>query len=422
VLYDVCVVGLGYAGLPLAREACGAGLQAAGLDIRPDIVAALRDGRSHVGDVSDSDVRAMNASGFLPSTDPEVVAKSDVIVICVPTPLAADGRPDLSAVVAAARTVGSHLRRQTLVILESTSYPGTTDDVVRPVLECASQLVAGQDFGLAFSPERIDPGNQRFGLATTAKIVGGHTPACAAAAAAFYQRFVPSVVQAKGTREAELAKIIENTYRNVNIALVNEIARHAHDLGIDVWDAIRCAATKPFGFQPFYPGPGPGGECIPVDPNYFSHVVRTRGGVFRMQETAREINLGMPRYVVERVGLLLNRRGRTVNGAAVLLLGVTYKPNVADQRGAACWEVARRLIGLGAVVSYHDPYVSEWELDGAPVGRQADACSAAARADLTILLQDHAAYDPRALATSARLLFDACGATRGFSAGNVEVL
>jgi UDP-N-acetyl-D-glucosamine dehydrogenase len=420
--FDVAVVGLGYVGMSLVHRASVAGLRVAGLDVRQDVVDGLRAGRSHVDDVSGDDLQAINAAGFVASADPEVLAEAAVVAICVPTPLTADGGPDLSAVCAAAGTVGRYLRPGILVILESTSHPGTTDEVVRPILETTSSLRAGRDFALAFSPERIDPGNRRFNLETTPKIVGGHSPACAAAAAGFYQRFVQTVVRAKGTREAELAKIIENTYRNVNIALVNEIARLAHDLGIDVWDALHCAATKPFGFQPFYPGPGPGGHCIPVDPGYFSYLVRANGGAFRLLDVAQEVNRGMPRYVVERASLQLNRRRKSVNGSGILLLGVTYKPNVSDQRGAASWEVAGRLLAMGAALSYHDPYVPKWEVAGVTIPRQQDLVAALREADLTILLQDHAAYDPQTLTTSAGLLFDACGCTRGFAGENVEVL
>jgi len=420
--FDVAVVGLGYVGMSLVHQASLAGLRVAGLDVRPEVVDGLRAGRSHVDDVSDDDLRAVNAAGFVASVDPVPLGEAAVVVICVPTPLTADGGPDLSAVCAAARTVGQYLRPGMLVILESTSHPGTTDEVVRPILEGGSSLRAGRDFALAFSPERIDPGNRRFNLVTTPKIVGGHSPRCAAAAAAFYQRFVHTVVQAKGTREAELAKIIENTYRNVNIALVNEIARLAHDLGIDVWDALHCAATKPFGFQPFYPGAGPGGHCIPVDPGYFSYLVRTNGGVFRLLDVAQEINRGMPRYVVERASLQLNRQRMSVKGSGVLLLGVTYKPNISDQREAPAWEVASRLLAMGAVLSYHDPYVPKWEVAGVTIPRQPDLEVALREADLSILLQDHAVYDPQTLVTSASLLFDACGSTRGFAGENVEVL
>ena len=256
----------------------------------------------------------------------------DVIVICVPTPLSEADGPDLSAVRAAARTAGRLLRPGTLVSLESTTYPGTTDEIVRPLLEKASGLAAGVDFALVFSPERIDPGNPEYGLANTPKIVGGVTPACAEAAAAFYGQVCEQVVRAASAREAEMAKLLENTYRHVNIALVNEMAIFCRELDIDLHDAIRCAATKPFGFQPFYPGPGVGGHCIPIDPNYLSYKVRTLGYPFRFVELAQEINSRMPGYVTERAAELLNRGARPVNGARVLLLGVTYKKDIADQR------------------------------------------------------------------------------------------
>jgi len=422
VRFDVVVIGLGYVGMSLVRQASAAGLQVAGLDVRSEVVGGLLSGTSHVDDVSDDDLYEILSTGFVATTEPAILTQADVAVVCVPTPLTADGRPDLSALCAAAATLGDRLRPSTLVIVESTSYPGTTDEVVRPILETASGLVAGRDFQLAFSPERIDPGNQRFTMATTPKIVGGHTPACAAAATRFYRRFVHSVVQAKGTREAELAKIIENTYRAVNIALANEVALLAHQLAVDVWDSLRCAASKPFGFQAFYPGPGPGGHCIPVDPNYFTHLARMNGGIFRLAELAQDINASMPRYVVERVGLLLNQRKRTVNGSAILLLGVTYKPNVSDQRGAAAWEIVRRLRRLGAAVSYHDPYVPAWEVDGLPLPRRHDLEPALRDADLAILLQNHASYDAQTLAASASLLFDACGGTHGFTAETIDML
>jgi nucleotide sugar dehydrogenase len=419
---DVAIVGLGYVGMSLARAACGAGLRVAGLEISAVTVASLRAGRSHVDDVSDADVRVMLAAGFSPDTDPDVLATARTVVICVPTPLHGDGSPDLGPLRAASQALASRLRPGTLVVVESTSYPGTTESVVRPILEADSGLVGGRDFGLAFSPERIDPGNRRYGLAGTPKVVGGHTPGCTAAAAAFYRQFVDVVVQAKGTREAELAKIIENTYRNVNIALVNEFARLAHDLGIDVWDALNCAATKPFGYQVFYPGPGPGGHCIPIDPTYFTYQVRSHGRISRLVELALEINSAMPTYVVDRAVRLLNQQKKAANGSTVLLLGVTYKANISDQRGAACWEVARQLRALGGSVAYHDPYVSSWELDGTAVPRETELGYATRSADLTILLQDHSIYDPSDLAASARLLLDTCGRTRGLAGDTVEVL
>ncbi|MEV0006073.1 nucleotide sugar dehydrogenase [Micromonospora sp. NPDC050980] len=410
--FDVAVVGLGYVGLALSRVATSSGLRVAGYDIHETVVDELSQGRTSVDDISPEDLRAMDAAGFVPTTKADVLGDAAAVVICVPTPLAEDGRPDLLAVRTASATVGSQLRRGMLVVLESTSYPGTTEEVVGPILEQTSGLVAGRDFHLAFSSERVDPGNKRFGLDTTPKVVGGLTPECTAVAARFYRRMVRSVVLAKGTREAELSKIIENTYRNVNIALINEIAKLAHELGIDVWDAIDCAATKPFGFQAFYPGAGPGGHCIPVDPNYLAFRARTAGSVFRIGELAQEINNAMPRYVVQRAIRLLNAEMTPVNGAEVLLLGVSYKPNVADLRGAPSITVARQLRALGATVSYHDPFVANWTVDGEPVSRETDASAAAQRADLTILLQDHTVYDPAELARTTRLLLDTRGHTR----------
>ncbi|MEV5569121.1 nucleotide sugar dehydrogenase [Spirillospora sp. NPDC052269] len=418
---DLVVIGLGYVGLPLVREACRAGLRVGGYDRDERVVAGLSAGTSHVDDVSDAEVAEMLAAGFTPSLSEEVLDGAGAVVICVPTPLSDEGGPDLTAVRGAAWTIAAHLSRETLVVLESTTYPGTTEEVVRPILE-ESGLVAGVDFHLAFSPERIDPGNPVYGVRNTPKIVGGLTPACATAAAAFYGKFVERVVQAKGTREAEMAKLLENTYRHVNIALVNEMAVFCHELGIDLWDAIDCAATKPFGFQAFRPGPGVGGHCIPIDPNYLSYKVRSLGYPFRFVELAQEINDRMPRYVAERAQQLLNREGRALKDARVLLLGVTYKADIADQRESPARPVARRLIRLGADVAFHDPYVTSWQVDGADVPSEDDLAAALASADLTIVLADHAAYDPALLTRHARLLFDTRGRTRAFSGAGAELL
>lgn len=425
---DLVVVGLGYVGLPLAQAAAGAGLQVRGLDLNADIVSGLNAGHSHVDDLSDSDIATMLAQGFAATTDASVIADADAIVICVPTPLSDEGGPDLGAVLSATRSIAKHLRRGQLVVLESTTYPGTTDEDVRPLLD-ANGLVAGKDFALAFSPERIDPGNAVYGMKNTPKVVGGHTPACTDRAAAFYSRFVDTVVRAAGTREAEMAKLLENTYRHINIALVNELAQFSKPLGIDLWDAIRCASTKPFGFQAFYPGPGVGGHCIPIDPNYLSHRVKTLlGQPFRFVELAQEINAGMPAYVKRRIQDLLNEQGKALKGANVLLLGVTYKPNIADQRESPVRPLARELVGAGANVVFHDPYVAEWNIDnehGHPsatdrVLRSAtDVMTAAKAADLVVLLQPHKGYDLSAIAAVAGQMLD----TRGVLSGpNVERL
>ncbi|MEU8346596.1 nucleotide sugar dehydrogenase [Spirillospora sp. NPDC048832] len=419
---DLVVIGLGYVGLPLAREACLAGLRVGGLDRNARVVAGLKAGLSHIDDVSPAEIADMLEAGFAPSLDEDILDGARTVVICVPTPLSPEGGPDLTAVRGAAETVARHLVPGTLVVLESTTYPGTTEEVVRPILE-TSGLVAGEEFHLAFSPERIDPGNPVYGVRNTPKIVGGLSPACASAASAFYGKFVERVVEAKGTREAEMAKLLENTYRHVNIALVNEMAVFCNELGIDLWDAIDCAATKPFGFQAFRPGPGVGGHCIPIDPNYLSYKVRSLGYPFRFVELAQEINDRMPRYVAERAQQLLNREGRALKGARVLLLGVTYKADIADQRESPARPVARRLARLGADLAFHDPFVTSWEVDGEQVRYAGDDLTAALReADLAIVLAAHAAYDAGTLTRHARLLFDTRGRTRDARRDSVELL
>ncbi|WP_433474473.1 nucleotide sugar dehydrogenase [Spirillospora sp. CA-142024] len=419
---DLVVIGLGYVGLPLVREASQAGLRVGGLDRDARVVAGLKAGLSHIDDVSPDEVERMLEAGFTPSLHEDVLDGARTVVICVPTPLSPEGGPDLTAVRGAAETVARHLEPGTLVVLESTTYPGTTEEVVRPILE-TSGLVAGEEFHLAFSPERIDPGNPVYGVRNTPKIVGGLSPACASAAAAFYGKFVERVVEAKGTREAEMAKLLENTYRHVNIALVNEMAVFCNELGIDLWDAIDCAATKPFGFQAFRPGPGVGGHCIPIDPNYLSYKVRSLGYPFRFVELAQEINDRMPRYVAERAQQLLNREGRALKGAKVLLLGVTYKADIADQRESPARPVARRLARLGADLSFHDPFVTSWDVDGTPVPPAGGDLAAALEAsDLAIVLAGHAAYDAATLTRHARLLFDTRGRTRNAQLDTVELL
>jgi UDP-N-acetyl-D-glucosamine dehydrogenase len=298
------------------------------------------------------------------------------------------------------------------VILESTTYPGTTDEEIRPLLE-ASGMVAGRDFYLAFSPERIDPGNPRFGPKNTPKVVGGHTPACTDAAEAFYTRFVDTVVRAKGTREAEMAKLLENTYRHINIALVNEMARFCHDLKVDLWDVINAASTKPFGFQAFRPGPGVGGHCIPIDPNYLSHRVRaTLGYPFRFVELAQEINATMPGYIARRIQDQLNLDSTPLRGASVLLLGVTYKPNIADTRESPAVPLARTLLAQGAILRFHDPLVKQFSVSDYDVPRVDDLFESLRDADICVLLQNHDEYDIDAMAAFSTRFLDTRGVAR----------
>lgn len=410
---DLVVIGLGYVGLPLAQEATRAGLSVTGLDVSAGVVEGLNAARSHVDDLSDADIAEMIERGFAATTDASVISDARTVVICVPTPLTPEGGPDLGAVLGATRAIADHLQTGQLVVLESTTYPGTTDDEVRPVLE-AGGLVAGRDFHLAFSPERIDPGNEVYGMRNTPKVVGGHTEACTDAAAAFYGTFVDTVVRARGTREAEMAKLLENTYRHINIALVNEMARFCHELDIDLWDVIAAAKSKPFGFQAFYPGPGVGGHCIPIDPNYLSYQVQAKLGYpFRFVELAQEINAGMPSYVVRRIQDALNDEGKALRGSRILLLGVTYKPDIADQRESPAKPIAVELRDKGAEVDFHDPHVVTWRLGSESLTRVDDLDSALAAADIVVLLQNHSDYDLTSIAARAARLFDTRGATSG---------
>lgn len=406
---DLVVVGLGYVGLPLVMEAVRSGLIVVGLDKDPQRVLNLNAGRSHVDELSDQDVAAAVRAGFSATTDPEAIADTGVVVLCVPTPLDADRTPDLSAVRAAVVSAARWLRPGILVVLESTTYPGTTEEVVRPLLEKGSGLVAGRDFHLAYSPERIDPGNRRFTLRTIPKIVAGLTPACADAAVSFYSKVCDHVVRAKAIREAEMAKLLENTYRHVNIALVNEMAVFCDELGIDLWNVIEIAATKPFGFQAFYPGPGVGGHCIPIDSNYLSYKVRALGYPFRFVELAQEVNSRMPAYVAARIQRQLNHHRKPVNGSSILMLGVTYKPDISDQRESPAIPLAKRLLELGAQLSYHDPYTPSWEVNGLRLDCVPDPVAASRDADLVLLVQPHTVYDLGAIAAAAPLLFDTRG-------------
>lgn len=408
---DLTVLGLGHSGLPLAQAAVTAGIGTLGYDQDAATVADLNTGRPPTGSaMTAAEVRRMLAGGFHATTDPDRLGRTRTAAICAPTRVGADGTLDLSAVRLAAHTLASRLRPRTTVILESTVYPGSTDEILRPLLEAGSGLHAGRDFHLACSPERVDPGSRR-AYSGIPKVIGGLTPACTEAAAAFYGRLVKKVVRARGLREAETAKLLEVNYRQVNIALMNEMAVFCHDIGVDLWDVIRCAETKPFGFQAFRPGPGVGGHDRAMDPNYLPCHSRSIGYPLRMVEVAQETNARMPRYVVRRAAALLNEHGKSARGARVLLLGVTYKPDLADQEGAPAREVASRLKELGAQLSYHDPYVPQWHAAGQPVPRADSLYEAAAAADLTLLLQQHRTYDLQGLAAKAQLLLDTRGAT-----------
>ncbi|MCZ9298680.1 MULTISPECIES: nucleotide sugar dehydrogenase [Corynebacterium] len=407
----VTIVGQGYVGLPLAQAASLSGWKVYGFDVSSVVVNNLNAGKSHIDDLSDADIEEMIAQGYVATLDPAVIGQSDVVVICVPTPLGEAGAPDLGAVEGATRTVAENLREGLTVILESTTYPGTTDEVCVPILEAHSGLKAGADFFVAFSPERVNPGSAQFGIKNTPKLVGGLTEESTKHAYAFYADFVDEVVEMSGTKEAETAKLLENTFRHVNIALVNELAKVCHELEIDIWEVIRGAATKPFGFMKFTPGAGVGGHCIPIDPNYLSYEVRRQLGYpLRFVELAQEINNSMPSYVVQRIAELLNGQKKAVNGSKVLVLGVTYKPNIADQRESPAIPVARELLRRGAQVQYHDPRVAQWNLGaGESLTCESNLEAAIRNADAVLLLQKHREYDINAIENDAKVLLDAQG-------------
>jgi len=399
------VIGLGYVGLPLSVEAGRSGLKVIGFDVNEGVVAGVNEGRSHIQDLTDADVTSLRGQGLLEATtDMSRLAECDAISICVPTPLSKTRDPDVSYVIAASEAVAAALRPGQLIVLESTTYPGTTREVMQPTLE-RTGLVAGKDFYLCFSPERVDPGNETWTTRNTPKVIGGLTSACSDAGAAFYERFIDSVVRVSSTEAAELTKILENTFRAVNIGLVNELAIIADLLGVDVWEVIDAAATKPFGFMRFTPGPGLGGHCIPVDPHYLAWKMRTLNYKTRFIDLASEINAEMPIFVVDKVREVLNRKRRAVNGSKIVLLGVAYKRDVDDVRESPALDVLKLLEADGAEVVYHDPYVPEWRDDGEVRKSQALTDELLSGADAVVILTDHTDFDyPWILETATALV------------------
>jgi UDP-N-acetyl-D-glucosamine dehydrogenase len=403
----LAVIGQGYVGLSVAAGAAAAGMTVHGVDLDVERIEGLRQGRNVVPGVDEGAFAHGFATGRMHfGTDLTPVEQADVVLICVPTPVV-EHRPDLRAVEGAARSVSAHLQPGTLVILESTTYPGTTEQVVRPLLE-ESGLVAGRDFLLAYSPERIDPGNPKYSLANTPRIVGGLTDESTRCAAAFYASVVDEVVTVSSCRAAELAKLLENTFRMVNIALVNELAMLCEEQGINTWEVIGAAASKPFGFMPFYPGPGVGGHCIPLDPTYLAwQSRRDTGKPFRLVELAQDINSQMPEYVTRRIIDTLNEQGTSIKGAKLLVLGVTYKPNVGDVRESAAVKVVARLAAKGAAVSFHDPFVESIDENELHLDRVELTSETIAEADGVLLLTPHDSYDVADLVSRARWVFDA---------------
>jgi UDP-N-acetyl-D-glucosamine dehydrogenase len=429
----VTVIGLGYVGLPLAVAFAESGLTTIGLDIDHERIDRLRRGLSYIPDVPEASVAAHIERGRLvPTTDEAALDRADAAVICVPTPFTRAKSPDLTAVIAAAEMVARHLRREQLVVLQSTTYPGTTEEMVRPILD-RSGLQVGRDFFLAFSPERIDPGNTSYGVTNTPKVVGGCTPACGEACAALLGTLISAdqIHLVSGPRAAEMCKLLENTFRSVNIALVNELLKLCDRMGIDLWEVIDAAATKPFGFMAFYPGPGVGGHCVPVDPYYLAWKARQYDFHTKFIELAAETNASMPFYTVRKVSEALNRVGRPVNGAKILILGVAFKRDIDDARNSPALQVLKALARLGAEVSYHDPRIpkvvmsEDRFLTGASTSTLESVPLTAAgleAQDCVLIAVAHRGLDIPWIVRHSRLLVDAQNATRMVQEGREKIV
>src|SRR5213594_4630935 len=418
----IAVIGQGYVGLPLAIEFARAGFTVAGLDTDLDRVGVLNAGRSYTPDVSSADLATVLEAGRYEATaDGAVLEHSDVVIICVPTPLRKSKDPDISFVVAAAEQVAARFRSGQLVVLESTSYPGTTEELLLPMFEARGARV-GVNFFLAFSPERIDPANTAFKVRDIAKIVGGVTSDCTRLAALLYRQIVGTVTEVSSAKVAELAKLYENVFRNVNIALANEFALMCSRLDVNTKEVIDAAATKPFGFMPFYPGPGIGGHCIPLDPFYLSWKMRLNGYEPRFIHLADEINRAMPEYVVELIAAALNQRRRCLNGAKVLALGVAYKREVGDTRESPAIEILMKLREKGSEIAYVDPYVPSLDLHGTTLKSVELTDEELAAADCVLILTDHSAFDYGRVVEGARLVVDPRNATWGLPVADDRVV
>ena len=407
------VIGLGYVGLPLAMEIAAAGFRVIGIDLDEKKIALLNQAKSYILDVSEKTVAdAISRQTFTATTNFAALAEADTVSICVPTPLSKSRDPDISYILSATEEIRKHLHKGQLIVLESTTYPGTTDELIAPELE-SSGLKIGRDFCVAFSPERIDPGNPKFNTRNTPKIVGGITETCTETARLFYSQFIERVIPVSSTKCAEMVKLLENTFRSVNIGMVNELALMCDVLGVDVYEVIDAAATKPFGFSPFYPGPGLGGHCIPIDPHYLAWKLKALNFQARFIGLAAEINGMMPSVVSTLVADGLNRFSKSIRGSKIMVLGVAYKKNVSDCRESPALDVMRLLKDKGALLSYNDPFVTTLRL-GSNILKSVDASPAEiAKHDCVIILTDHTSYDFQKIVEAAKLVVDTRNSTKG---------
>ncbi len=416
------VIGLGYVGLPLSVELANAGFKVTGFDISPAKNKLLNAGKSDIDDVPDADVKRIVSSGhFLATDDFKLIKKMDTVSICVPTPLSKTKDPDVSYILNAVGQVKTYLKKGALVVLESTTYPGTTEELILPILE-ESGMKVGVDFFLAFSPERVDPGNAIYTTKNTPRVVGGITPICTKVAKVFYEQTIPDIHAVSSTQAAEMVKLLENTFRSVNIGLVNEVAVMCDRLGLNVWEIIDAAATKPFGFMPFYPGPGLGGHCIPIDPHYLSWKLKSLNYYARFIELAGDINSHMPEYVTERIISLLNDRfARSLNKTKILALGVAYKGDIKDTRESPALDVIKLLEDRGAKVMYNDPYVPTLKLNNANYKSRRLTKELVSKADLVVILTNHSDYDYEWIVENSKAVFDTRNATKMVKKGRRKI-
>ena len=413
--YNLAVIGLGYVGLPLAIEAANSKLKVAGYDINESVVDSLNKSTSHVEDITDKVLQDALSKDFLVTSDSSVLGESEFIVISVPTPLT-DYQPDLSYVEAATKSISENLTKGQIIILESTTYPGTTLEIVKPILEKNSNLVAGEDFLLGYSPERIDPGNKEWTFKNTPKIVSGINEKSLKKISEFYNSIIDEVVEVSGTREAEMVKLIENTYRQVNIAMVNELAILSNMLGIDIWEVVEAAKTKPFGFQSFRPGPGVGGHCIPIDPKYLSFKTRQIGQPVRFVELAQEINNSMPNYVISRISELMNKKEILLKNSRILILGVAYKKDIGDTRESPAIDIIESLLDKSVEVSFYDPYVDELIVNKQSIFKEQEL-EGVSNYDMVIIHTPHTSFSNINFENIKSLIFDTTGS---FTISNAE--
>jgi len=415
----VAIIGMGYVGLPLAVEFARVGFRVTGLDIDAEKIRALQAGESYIPDVPVTAVRSLVKEGrFNPTTDPETLKSMDTVTICVPTPLRKTKDPDLSYIMNSVEVIRRSLHPGQLIILESTTYPGTTDEVVLPMLE-ETGLKVGRDIFLAFSPERVDPGNKQYTTQNTPKVVGGVTAECTELARTLYEQAIEKVIPVSSTRVAETVKLLENTFRSVNIALVNEIALMSYKLGIDVWEVIDAAATKPFGFLPFYPGPGIGGHCIPIDPFYLSWKARQTGFEARFIDLAGQINGRMPEYVVEKITEALNQHGKCLKNSRLLIVGVAYKKDINDVRESPALDIISLLARQGAQISYHDPFVPSLSIEGIEQRSKDLSEKTLEDQDCVVIVTNHSGLDYQRVVKASRLIMDTRNALKGYKGAHI---